>query len=255
MIPVLVIAHNTFRETTRNRVMLTILFFAVGMVVLSLLVSNWSIYQQAKILKDFGLAAISIFGLLIALFVGIQALHQEIEKHTIYMLVSKPIGRWQILVGKYLGLVSTVFVNVAAISVCLLAADRFVEGTVDWGLLKSVLLTFVEINLVLAWAVFFSTIASLFLSALLTVVVFVAGHLAPALWLHLQLHPDTPGRGFLMVLYAIIPNLEEFNIKTAVVEHLALPPGTVGTALLYGLAYIAVLVISASWILERRDLA
>ncbi len=255
MTPILVITRNTFRETTRNRVMLTILFFALGMVILSLVVSNWSVYQQAKILKDFGLAAISLFGLLIALFVGIQALYQEVEKHTIYMLISKPIHRWQILVGKYLGLAATVFVNVAAISVCLLLADWQVEGSIDWGLLRGVLLTLVEIDLVLAWAVFFSTVASLFLSALLTVVIFVAGHLAPALWLHLQLHPDTPGRTFLLALYALIPNLEEFNIRTAVVEHLPLPPGTIPVALLYGTAYILILVLAASWILERKDLA
>ncbi|HFE52170.1 MAG TPA: ABC transporter permease [Bacteroidetes bacterium] len=254
MKPVLVIARNTFRETTRNRVMLTILFFALGMVVLSLIVSNWSVYQQAKILKDFGLAAISLFGLLIALFVGIQALYQEIEKHTIYMLVSKPIHRWQILLGKYLGLAGTVFVNVAAIAVCLLLADWQVGGSVDWGLLKGVLLSLVEIDLVLAWAVFFSTVASLFLSALLTVVVFVAGHLAPALWLHLQLHPDTPGHTLLLALYTIIPNLEEFNIRAAVVEHLPLPPDTVPAALLYGIAYISILVLASSWILERKDL-
>ncbi len=238
----------------RNRVMIIILIFAIAMVLLTMVVSNWSLNQQAKILKDFGLAAISLFGLLIAMFVGVRTIYQEIERHTIYMLVSKPVSRWQIILGKYLGLVATIFINILAISICLLVIDYFLEHTVDWGLLPGILLIILEINLVIAWAIFFSTFTSSLLSAIMTFVIYVIGHLAPDIHLYTQLHPDKSGNQLLLAIYSIIPNLDNFNIKTAVVDHLALPPGTIQFAIIYGLAYIGLLLFLTSWIFAKKDL-
>jgi len=249
-----VIAHNTFRETIRNRIMVNILLFAIGMVLITMVISNWSINQQAKILKDFGLAAISIFGLLIALFVGVRTIFQEIEKHTVYMLVSKPIARWQIILGKYFGLATTIFLNIVAITFCLLVVDYFVEGSIDWGLFKGIFLIILEIYLVIAFAIFFSTFTSPLLSAILTIGIYVIGHLAPSILLYTQLRPNQPGNGILLAVYTILPNLENFNIKTAVVEHLALPPNTMLFAVIYGLSYIAILLILTSFIFNRKDL-
>lgn len=249
-----VIAQNTFKETVRNRVMFNILLFAVGMVLVIMVISNWTMDQQAKILKDFGLAAISIFGLLIALFVGVRTIYQEIEKHTVFMLVSKPISRWQIIVGKYLGLAITILVNIIAITLCLFAVDYFIEHTIDWGLLSGILLILLEIYLVIAFAVFFSTFTSPLLSAVFTLIVFVIGHLAPSIRLYTQLRPDDAGNSILLAVYTILPNLENFNIKTAVVEHLSLPPNTIINAVLYGVCYISILLVLTSLIFEKKDL-
>ena len=251
---VLTIAGNTFRETVRNKIMANILLFAVAMVGITLIISNWSLDQQAKILKDFGLAAVSLFGLLIAMFVGVRTIYQEIEKRTIYMLVSKPIRRWKIIVGKYAGLAATIAVNVAAITACLLLADLLIEGAVDWGLLPGVALILVEIFLVIAFAVFFSTFTSPLLSAVLTLMVYVLGHLAPSLRLYTQLRPGDSFNSVLLAIYHVIPNLENFNIKTAVVDHLPLMPGTVEFALVYGLAYISLLLLATCLVFERKDL-
>ena len=249
-----VIAQNTFKETIRNRVMANILLFAIGMVFITLVVSNWSLDQQAKILKDFGLSAISIFGLLIALFVGVRTIFQEIEKHTIYMLVSKPISRWQVILGKYAGLVMTILINIMAISFCLLLVNYIVEGSVDWGLLKGIFLIILEILLVIAWAIFFSTFISPLLSAIFTLIIFVIGHLAPSILLYIQLRPDQPGNGILKAIYTVLPNLENFNIKTAVVEHIPLPPDTIMNAVIYGISYIGILLIITSLIFKKKDL-
>ncbi len=248
------IAGNTFRETVRNKIMANILIFAIAMVIITLVVSNWSLDQQAKILKDFGLAAVSIFGLLIALFIGVRTIYQEIEKRTIYMLVSKPIRRWKIILGKYAGLSATILLNVVAITACLLLVDLVVEGTIDWGLLSGVALIYVEILLVIAFAIFFSTFISPLLSTILTLVVYILGHLAPSVRLYTQLHPEDKMNGFLLGIYHLIPNLENFNIKTAVVDHLPLPPHTVEFAALYGMAYISVLLIVTCLVFEKKDL-
>ncbi len=251
---IFVIAQNTFKETVRNRVMVNILAFAIGMVLIALVISNWSIDQQAKILKDFGLAAISIFGLLIALFVGGRTIYQEIEKHTAYMLVSKPISRWQIILGKYFGLGLTILINIVAISICLFVVDYFVEQRVDFGLLPGIYLIIFEIYLIIAFAIFFSTFTSPLLSAIFTLVIYVIGHLAPSIKLYTQLHPEEAGNNILLAINTIIPNLENFNIKTAVVENLSLPPNTILNATIYGMAYIVILMILTSWIFSKKDL-
>lgn len=254
MNPIVVIARNTFKETVRNRIMANILLFAIGMVLVTLVISNWSLDQQAKILKDFGLAAVSIFGLLIAMFVGVRTIYQEIERHTIYMLVSKPISRWQVILGKYFGLVSTIFLNILAIAICLYVVDFFIEKSVDFALLPGIFLILLEIFLVIAVAIFFSSFTSPLLSAILTLVVFVIGHLAPSIRLYSQLHPGEGGNRVLVALYTLIPNLENFNIKTAVVEHLPLPPGTILHAVIYGISYIGILLLITILIFEKKDL-
>ncbi len=254
MKPIWIIAKNTFRETIRDRVMYNILFFAIFIIGISLIISSWSLNQQVKLVKDFGLAAMSIFGLLIAIFIGIRIIYQDTERRTIYMLVAKPIARWQIILGKYAGLLLTVLVNISVMSASLLLVDFLIESHIDWGLLLAVLLIFFEIMLVIAWALFFSVFTSPMLSAMLTVLIFIIGHLSPALKLFTQLHPENSSNGLLLFLYRILPNLENFNIKAAVVEHLTLPAATVPNAIFYGLAYTTILLIFSAEILERRNL-
>lgn len=248
-----VIAKNTFQETIRDRVMYNILLFAIFIIAISLVISSWSLNQQVKLVKDFGLSAMSLFGLLIAIFVGIRLLYQDMERKTIYMLVSKPIRRWQIITGKYAGLALTVLVNLVVMTISLYIVDFLIEHQLDWGLLSGILLIYFEILLVIGWAFLFSSFTSPMLSAALTVLIYIAGHLSPALKLFTQLHPENASNKLLLLLYAILPNLENFNIKTAVVEHLHLPELTVPSALLYGIAYTGILLLLTSIILEKRN--
>lgn len=254
MTAVWVIARNTFRENMRNRIMGVILLFALALILLSSIISQWSLDQQVKILKDFGLAAISIFGLLMAMFVGVRTFYQEIERKTIYMLASKPMGRWQIILGKFAGLAQTIVVNISAITLTLLVVNYFIEHKIDWMLLPAIFLICLEVLLIITWAIFFSTITSSLLSSILTFAVFVMGHLAPDLMLYTKLHPNSPVNSILRAVHLIVPNLENFNIKTAVVEALPLPPNTLIFAVGYGVAYIVIMLFLSSLIFTRRDL-
>jgi ABC-type transport system involved in multi-copper enzyme maturation permease subunit len=249
-----VIAQNTFKENIRNRIMAVILLFAVGLIMLSSLISKWSLNEQVKILQDFGLAAISIFGLLIAMFVGVRTFYQEVERKTIYMLVSKPISRWQIILGKYAGLAGTILLNITAITVTLLCVNYFLEGSVAWRLLPAIGLIALEIFLVISWAIFFSTITSSLLSSVLTFVVYIIGHMAPDIMLYTKLHPDAVINPLMKFLYTVVPNLENFNIKTAVVGYMPLPPNAIEFAVLYGLAYITLMLGLTAIIFEKKDL-
>jgi ABC-type transport system involved in multi-copper enzyme maturation permease subunit len=247
------VAHNTFKETIRNRVMVNILLFAIGLILLSLVVGDWSIYQQAKVIKDFGLSAMSIFGLLIAIFIGIRLMVQELEQRTIYIIASKPIHRWEIIVGKYVGLGLTLAVNMILMSLALGGVNLIMEGTVDLGLTPAILLIYLEILLIVGFALFFSSFTSPTLSAIFTMMVFVIGHLSGFLRDYVQLQPDRGFHWLLKVIYYIAPNLENLNLKMAVVEHLEYPPNTVVYGLIYGVGYILILLFLTAAVFQKRD--
>ena len=247
------VAMNTFKETIRNRVLLNILLFAVGLILLSLVVGDWSIYQQVKVIKDFGLSAMSIFGLLIAIFIGIRLMVQELEQRTIYVIASKPIHRWEIILGKYAGLGITLAINVLLMSLALAGANLIIEGRIDLGLASAVLLIYVEILLIVGFALLFSSFTSPTLSAIFTLVIFVVGHLSGYLRDYVQLYPDKGFHWLLRLIYYTAPNLENLNLKMAVVEHLDYPPHAVTYGLVYGVSYILILLFLSVLIFERKD--
>ena len=246
-------ALNTFKETIRNRVMVNILLFAIGLILLSLVIGDWSIYQQAKVIKDFGLSAMSIFGLLIAIFIGIRLMIQELEQRTIYVIASKPINRWEIVVGKYLGLAITLAANVILMSLALAGSNLIIESRIDFGLAPAILLIYVEILLIVGFALLFSSLTSPTLSAIFTMVIFVIGHLSGFLRDYVQIYPDRGFHWFLKLIYYITPNLENLNLKMAVVENLDRPPHAVIYGLLYGVGYIIILLLLTTAIFRRKD--
>jgi ABC-type transport system involved in multi-copper enzyme maturation permease subunit len=247
------VAFNTFKETIRNRILINILLFAIGLILLSLIVGDWSLNEQVKIIKDFGLSAMSIFGLLIAIFIGIRLMVQELEQKTIYIIASKPIHRWQIVSGKYLGLAMTLAINVLLMSVALWGAEWIMEGRIDFGLIPAIFLIYVEILLIVGFALFFSTFISPTLSALMTLIVFVAGHLVGVLRDYVQMFPDKGFHWLFKAMYTIFPNLEYLNLKMTVVEHLPRSPHAVILGLLYGIGYILIIHLFTIWIFQKKD--
>ncbi len=248
------VALNTFRETIRNRVLINILIFAVGLILLTLIIGDWSIYQQVKVIKDFGLSAMSIFGLLIAIFIGIRLMVQELEQKTIYVIASKPINRWEIILGKVLGLSITLVINIILMSIALWGTELIQEGQIDLGLAPAILLITIEILLIVCFALFFSSFVSSTLSAIFTIVVFTIGHLSGFLREYVQIYPDKGFHWLLKGIYYIVPNLEMLNLKMAVVEHLEQPPHAVLFGLLYGMGYIFLLLLLTIIIFSKRDL-
>jgi len=247
------IAANTFRETIRDRVMINILLFAVGLILLSLIIGDWSLGQQVKVIKDLGLSAMSVFGLLIAVFIGIRLMVQELERRTIYILASKPVHRWEIVVGKFLGLASTLAINVVLMTAALWAVDYVMEGRIDIGLIPAIVLIYVEILLIVAFAIFFSSFISPTIGAIMTLSVFIVGHLSDFLREYVEIYPDQGFHWFLKAVYYIVPNLEKLNMKIAVVEHLEQPPHVFAYGLLYGLAYLSLILMLSILLYQKRD--
>jgi ABC-type transport system involved in multi-copper enzyme maturation permease subunit len=257
---------NVFRESVRDKVLYNLVLFAILLMGASYLIGQLTAGQDIKIIKDLGLAAISIFGLFIAVFIGIGLVSKEVERRSIYSLLSKPIRRHQLVLGKYAGLVLTLAVNLAimvAAFYLVLAYMRWMapeamlqalDGpALDPRMLKAVLLTFGELAVVTAIALFFSTFSSPMLSATFTTGLYIAGHFSADLRNFDQVVDSRGAATIARGLYWVLPNLAPFDVKAQVVHAQPVPAGYVALTLGYGAAYIGVLLVLAVLIFSRRD--
>ena len=260
------IAVNVFRESVRDRVPYTIVVFAILLIGSSYLLGQLTAGQDVKIIKDLGLAALAIFGLFIAVFIGIGLVSKEVEKRSVYALLSKPISRPQFIAGKYAGLVLTLAVNVGVMTIALYVVLGYMSylatpdsraaweaPATDPRLLKAVVLIFIELMLVTAIAVFFSTFSSPLLSAALTVGLYVAGHFNADLRNFGQVVDAPVAATLARVLYHVIPDLSAFDVKTQVVHGFPVTWSYLAATAAYGAAYIAALLLVATFIFSRRD--
>jgi ABC-type transport system involved in multi-copper enzyme maturation permease subunit len=260
------VALSVFRESVRDRVPYNLVLFAVLLIASSYLLGQLTAGQDVKIIKDLGLAAIAVFGLFISIFIGIGLVSKEVERRSIYSLLSKPVSRAQFIAGKYAGLVLTLAVNISVMAVALylvLGYMTWIETAefksawdapgVDPRLLIAVFLTFVQLMLVTAIALFFSTFSSPMLSAALTFALYLAGHFNTELRNFDQVVRSRPAAWLARGLYHVLPDLSAFDVKTQVVHGLPVGAGYVVSTTAYGLAYIAALLLTATFIFSRRD--
>ncbi len=258
---VFAIAINTFKEAIRDRILYNLLFFALLMIGSSILLATLTIGEQNKIIKDLGLASTNLFGVLIAIFLGIGLVSKEIEKKTIYTIVSKPVHRYEFILGKYLGLIFTLLVNtiVMAFGVYLVLMVNDWRWNLDYltridlSLLKAFLLIFIELLVITAVALMFSTFTTSTLAAIFTLSIFVIGHLTTDLKTLSARMETATLRGFLNLLYYFLPNLENFNIKGKVVHHIEISPFYITFSVLYGLLYASTLILLSIIIFQRRN--
>lgn len=259
------IALASFRETVRDKILYVLLFFVALLFAFSLLLGEWSVFAQRKVITDFSLGVMSLGGLFLAIFVGVGLLQKEIQRKTILTLLSKPVRRAQLLVGKYLGLLLVVAVNVVAMTAGLWLVLRLSGNPFDPRLLLASWTTFLEMAVVTAAALLFSTFSTPVVSSLLTFAVFLAGHLSGGVLEHVRAMARNAGRipgatplppwaeHAAVAAHWGLPNLELFNIRAQVVHGIALPEGYLLWSTLHGLAWTALLLAVASWQFSRRD--
>jgi ABC-type transport system involved in multi-copper enzyme maturation permease subunit len=256
------VAVNVFKESVRDKVLYNLVVFAVLLMAAAYLIGQLTAGQDIKIIKDLGLAAIATFGLMIAIFIGIGLVWKEVERRSIYSILSKPVSRAQFIIGKYCGLLLTLAVNVGVMTVAWYAVLAYMNATMkgsleaptlDPGLLKAVALIFVELALVTAIALFFSTFSSPFLSAGLTLGLWVVGHFNADLR-NFQSVVDSPAAVWLArVLYYVLPNFDAFDVKYQVVHALAVPASYLVSTALYGAVYVTLLMLASVTVFSRRD--
>ena len=250
---VLAIALNTFRETVRDKILYTLLAFAFAMIGSAAILIRLSVRGEARIIQDLGLAAISIMGVLMATFVGITLVYKEVDRRTIYTIIAKPIRRYQFILGKYLGLLATILVNVAAMALGLLLLDRALEGRWPWVLLPAIWLTYAELAVVTALATLFSAFTTPALSATFTLSLFLIGRLSGDLVAFLGKAPSPIVRNVSTGLYYLLPNLQAFDIKGQVVLGMAPDSRLLVGATAYGILYVLFVLAGTVLIFQHRD--
>ena len=250
------IARNAFREAVRDRVLYNLVLFVLLLTAASIFIGELSGGQERKVIVDLGLSAMLLFGVFIAIFVGVGLVYKEIERRTIYAVFSKPVGRGEFLVGKYLGLCLTLLVNVSVMAVGVSLALLYVSGGWD-PLLKTiwpaVLLIYMELMLLTATALLFSSFSSPALSALLTFLVFIIGHFSADLKSLAESLGTGVSRWLFTGLYYLLPNLANYSFITPAAHGHAPGASFVFAAGLYALVYIAVILAAATLIFSRRN--
>src|SRR4026208_1574954 len=264
-----VIAHvavNVFKESVRDKVLYNLVVFAVLLMSASYLIGELTAGQDVSIIKGLGLASIAVFGLLIAVFIGIGLVWKEVEKRSIYTLLSKPIRRQEFLLGKYIGLVLTLIINVAVMTAAYYAVLAYMQAispanlraswpapATDPALPKAIALIVLELMLVTAIALLFSTFSSPFLAAILTTAVWGIGHFNHDLRDSRATLPPPLAASIARGVYYVIPNFSAFDVKLQVVHAQAVPLRYIGLTSVYGLTYIALVLLAAVIVFSKRD--
>ena len=260
------IAVNVFRESVRDKVLYNLVLFAILMIGASYLLGQLTAGQDVKIIKDLGLSATSVFGLFIAVFIGIGLVSKEVERRSVYSLLSKPIHRYQLILGKYAGLTLTLVVNVLIMTLAFYAVllytawgiDPVVERAwdapaLDPALLKAIGLILIELLVITAIALFFSTFSTPILSAALTFGLFIVGHFSTDLRNFDQVVDSPAAVRFARALYWVLPNLAQFDVKAQVVHGQPVSLGYMALTASYAAFYTAMLLTISMYIFSRRD--
>lgn len=258
------IAMNTYKEAVRNKVFYIILVFAIGLLMMSTVLATLSLGEDDRIIKDLGLSAINLFGLLLSVFVGVNLIFDELDKRTIYTIISSGATRYQFLLGKFLGFFITITINIIIMGflLCCLIVFWSSGGVFGSGLpavILAILLMLFEMMIIISFALLFSSFSTPVLSAFLTFVCWIIGHMSEDLLEWAKQLGERDGSvmmaNFLNGLYYIIPNLELYNIKNQVVysEDIGSLAYTVVMHPFAAILYTAILLIITILTFNWRD--
>lgn len=250
---ILAVAMNTYREAVRDKILYVLLFFAGATILGSKALGYISVGQDIKIVTDISLAAISVFGALIAIFVGTSLVHKEIDKRTIYTILSQPIWRVEFILGKFLGLSMLIATVTAIMGLVAGAYISFMGGTVNFMLAEALLLVFWKLLIVTALSVLMSTLTSPILGAIVVFSCYFIGHATGILIDLPGQFDDTMLKDAINLVYYALPNLSNFDIWREYSNGVAVPHAYVAWTLLYGTVYTGLLLFFAALAFEHKD--
>lgn len=248
------LAWNTVRELVRSKLLYNLLGFAALLIASSLLIAQLTIGEWDRIIVDQGLSAIEIGGALIAVVVGVNLIAGEIERRTIFPVLAKPVGRGAFVVGRYLGLLLVLLANTALMLGLLVLMLRMAASGLSATAAWAAALIAVELALLAAVALLFSSFSTPMLAAGFSFSVFLIGHLVSDLRSFGQRSHSAAARLLSEIVYQALPNLELLNLKAQAANHVPVTLGYVGLSAAYGLGYAAALLAFAALLFARRDL-
>lgn len=253
MSKILIIASNTFKEAIRDKILLSIAIIGFLLLASSRIFIPISIGQAAKIIKDFGISLVEIFGVLIVIFVGSRIFHQEIERKTIFSIMSKPVSSLEFVTGKFLGLYYLIVIVQFLLFAIFLMFSKLYLKTIDIYLLNVLYFFLFEFLLLDALVIFLSCFMSPLTSGIISLLLFFIAHLTFYLRTLTQILRIPALAVILNFLYYILPNFSVFNVKATVVYHLPLTINSYILAFSYSLLYSLILIIFSSFLYGRKE--
>jgi ABC-type transport system involved in multi-copper enzyme maturation permease subunit len=246
------VAATTFRESVRERVFYNLLAFALLMTLSGLLLARLSIRQHEKIIKDVGLASIDVFGVAIALFLGVQLVSKEIERRSLFPVLAKPLSRDEFLLGRFVGLALTLAVNVAAMTAGLALTLAATGAKPTLSILAAVYPLYLSHLLVVGLALLLSSLTGPTVAALGTLCLTVAGRLSDVVRNARSVLPDAPA--FLVdAVYYLLPNFRNFDFKDRIAYGDAVGLQALLWVTLYAAAYLGAVLSAALLVFRRRE--
>lgn len=254
MIKVWAIAQNTFREAVRDRILHSIIFFAFGVILLSLVLKEVTIGEQDKVVRSIAQSSIDIFASIMAMFLGISTIGKELENKTIYTLLSKPIGRAHFLLGKYCGIILTILAEVILLALFYTLLIGLEQGFPEPIFFASLVLVMIEMMLITACSVLCASYSSRTTASAFVLAIFVIGHLADDIWLFASEAKSPMFQQLGQTLYYLLPNFEALSIRTQSIHNESIPFVEMLYSIGYGVSYTTVVLIGAITLFRRRDI-
>jgi ABC-type transport system involved in multi-copper enzyme maturation permease subunit len=252
-VKVIAIAQNTFREALRDKALYVLVVFSVVLVGSTRVISPLALGEGVKITKDVGLSAISFFGMLAIIVMGAGLVHKEIDRKTIFMILSKPVSRPQFILGKFLGMADALMAMVIVMLLALQLTLLTTKAGLDVLVLKAGLLTFVELLVMTSIAILFSSFSTTALSAAFTFIIYFVGHFSSDLLTFASKLPSAFARETCHFLYYVLPDLEVFNVRGMAVHGSDISVERMISATAYGLFYALCALTLSVVIFSRRD--
>ncbi len=250
------IAFNTFREAVRDRVLYNLIVFALLMIGAALLFGQISVGIHLIVLINLGLTAISIFGVVIAIFIGIGLVSKEIDKKTLYTVLARPVRRWEFIVGKFLGLTGTLVVNAFFMAVGFFAGILYLSHHFqhyDIYLLVALYFIVLQFVIVTAVALLFSSFSTPLLSAVFTLAIFIIGTFAEDLRSFADM-AHGPTKWLATAMAHVVPNFAALNVISAVAHEQPVARALIAYNSAYAALYATFAIAAAALIFEYRNL-
>lgn len=249
------IAHNTFRETIRDRILLAAVAVVIAIIGFSLFISSISLEQNARMIVDFGVTAIYLLQIFVAVFIGSMLMYKEIEQKTFFLILPKPIRRYEIILGKTLGLTFTT-ISVTLVSTIALFVILFFKDGAQYfvPIIISTILSTLESVILILLSILFSSFVSPILSAIFTIVIYLVGHSGDSLRTLITLNHNLFGDVILKIIYYILPNLNKFNIRNDIVYESSINLYGLLLAILYTILYGGIIFFIAHKQFKKREL-
>ncbi len=248
----LVIALYTYKELNKDKLNLSLLFIGFFMIFSSILMADLSFVQRNRIVMDVGLASITIIGAMLAILNSFNIINKEVEHKRIYALISRPIKKHQIIIGKYLGILLVLFFYLSVLMIFFFLFYYYEFRVIKIELYKAWLLTLIELMVITAMGMLFASFTTPTLSIFYNMIFFIIGHMTRDLKVYWKAGSAIT-RYVTKVAYYSIPNLHLFNVKSELTNDIYIKPTYLINSFLYGAIYIFIIILILIYIFQNKN--